>query len=135
MIDDHRTLPGGPRKSLVLKVRRHLSHYGIAFKSNQSFRLNQIWRDAWTWADACRSRFDVIGKGKSMRFGPRRWPEPREIATQYLFLLMAEMRNNIALALPFEVRHEGRIPAALALEYLPDLKRTPTAIGMDLTVG
>ena len=29
MIDDHRTLPGYPRKSLVLKVRKALNRYGI----------------------------------------------------------------------------------------------------------
>ena len=42
MIDDHRTLPHYPRKSLVLAVRKQLNRYGIRPTGSLPTMLNQI---------------------------------------------------------------------------------------------
>jgi hypothetical protein len=111
MIDDHRTLPGNPRKSKVIAVRRALNHYGIRPTGGRAFRLNEIWRDAWTWAVAC----------STWRGGKRDWPTDTEIASQYIFLLLMEMRNSSQLQLPYAARSErgGKLPAPLIETYLP----------------
>ncbi len=110
MIDDHRTLPGYPRKSLVLKVRKALNRYGIRPYS-PSNSLNQIWRDTWTWA------YDLQHESIERKRWCMKWPTPNEIASQYVFLLLATMRNDVMLSLPYAARKEGRIPAAIAAEY------------------
>lgn len=81
---EDRELPGWPRKKLVRDVRKHLSHYGI--------RPNQfsIWQATWTWASAiARSYYHTT------------WPLPSEVASQYIVLLLSEMRNNSQLKLPY----------------------------------
>ena len=83
MAEDH-SLPGWPRKKLVKDVRKHLSCYGI-----RPVR-STIWRATWTWAEAiARSYYHT------------HWPMPSEIGTQYILLLLSEMKTNSALRLPF----------------------------------
>lgn len=76
-------LPGWPTKALVKRVRSHLWRYGIRPKGH-------AWRAAWTWAYAIATSY-----------WRTTWPMPSEIATQYLVLLLAEMRDNCALKLPY----------------------------------
>jgi hypothetical protein len=71
-----------------------LNRYGIRPTGGLNFRLNEIWRDAWTWAYAC-----ITWQG-----GRPVWPSDTEIASQYIFLLLMEMRNSVALRLPLEAR-------------------------------
>lgn len=109
MIDDHRTLPGHPRKSKVIAVRKALNRYGIRPTGGMAFRLNEIWRDAWEWALAC----------SEWRGSRKQWPSDTEIASQYILLLLMEMRNNVALRLPFAARNEmgGKMPPAMIEAY------------------
>jgi len=83
MAEDH-SLPGWPKKKLVKEVRRHLSHFGI-----RPVRSN-IWRATWAWAHAiARSYWHV------------NWPLPSEIGTQYILLLLVEMKSSCMLKLPY----------------------------------
>lgn len=81
-----RHLPGLPSKSLVVKVRKALNHYGIKPQE-------RLWRLTWEWAADCTFRNSLFLKTK-------RWPSAYEIATQYLFVLIAEMRAKRDLRLP-----------------------------------
>ena len=81
---EERSLPGWPKKKLVKEVRRHLSHYGIRPTKFE------IWRATWAWAEAiARSYWHV------------HWPLPFEIGTQYILLLLIEMKNSCMLKLPY----------------------------------
>ncbi len=92
---EERSLPGWPRKKLVREVRRHLSSYGIRPTRHS------LWRATWTWAEAiARSYYHT------------HWPMGSEIGTQYLLLLLAEMKSNSALRLPF--RADKIIPQEVA---------------------
>ena len=101
MAEDH-TLPGWPKKKLVKDVRRHLSCYGI-----RPVRLT-IWRATWVWAEAiARSYYHT------------HWPMPTEIATQYILLLLAEMKTNSMLRLPFRASEVVPTQVAALLPSLP----------------
>lgn len=79
---DERDLPGWPKKRLVKQVRSHLWHYGIRPKG-------EAWRKAWSWAHAIANSYFRT-----------HWPLASEIATQYVLLLLAQMKRNRALSLP-----------------------------------
>jgi hypothetical protein len=81
---EHRELPGWPKKALVKRVRSHLWSYGIRPKG-------QAWRATWAWAYA-------IATSYSYR---THWPLASEIATQYVLLLLAHMKENCSLNLPY----------------------------------
>ena len=81
---EERTLPGWPKRKLVKEVRRHLSHYGI-----RPTKFD-IWRATWTWAEAIARSYWHI-----------HWPLPSEIATQYILLLLVEMKASCMLRLPY----------------------------------
>lgn len=75
-MDDHRTLPGLFRKSLVARVRTALGRYGIRpCRGNQADHLNQIWRDGWQWAYAkttrALARFLLIAARRLLFLHPR----------------------------------------------------------------
>ena len=92
---EDRTLPGWPKKKLVKEVRRHLSHYGI-----RPVKF-EIWRATWVWADAiAHSHWHV------------HWPMPSEIGTQYILLLLIEMKRSCMLRLPY--RAEEIVPPEVA---------------------
>lgn len=95
MLPDERYLPGAPSKALVRKVKSWLWHYGVRPRDSR------LWLMAWAWANDIRHSYLV---------GRPRWPSPTEIATQYLVLLLAEMRT--LMKLPFRARE--RMPAAVA---------------------
>jgi hypothetical protein len=83
MAEEH-SLPGWPKKKLVKEVRRHLSHYGI-----RSVRF-EIWQATWVWANAI-----------ARSYWHTHWPLPSEIATQYILLLLIEMKSSRMLKLPY----------------------------------
>lgn len=80
---EDRELPGWPKKRLVKQVRSHLWHYGIRPKG-------QAWRATWSWASAIANSYFHT-----------HWPLPSEIASQYVLLLLCEMRECRSLKLPF----------------------------------
>lgn len=80
---EDRNLPGWPKKRLVKAVRSHLWHYGIRPQFT-------IWRATWTWASAIANSYYHTT-----------WPLPSEIASQYILLLLGEMRRNLSLKLPY----------------------------------
>jgi len=83
MAEEH-SLPGWPKKTLVKEVRRHLCHYGI-----RPIKF-EIWQATWAWAHAiARSYWHV------------NWPLPSEIGTQYILLLLVEMKGSCMLKLPY----------------------------------
>jgi len=99
MMAEERSLPGWPKKKLVKEVRRHLWHYGIRPTKCE------IWRATWAWAAAiARSYWHV------------HWPLPSEIATQYILLLLVEMKQSHMLRLPY--RAGDHIPPEVA-QLLP----------------
>ena len=81
---EERTLPGWPKKKLVRAVRQHLSHHGI--RPNQ-FSIRQA---TWAWASAI-----------AQSYYHTHWPLPSEIASQYILLLLSEMKQNHLLKLPY----------------------------------
>jgi hypothetical protein len=87
-------LPGHPSKNRQKAVRSYLHSWGIRPKRD-------IWRLAWQWAwgVAC---CDLLKP---------RWPNPREIAAQYVYLLLCDLRTD--LKLPYR--------AGEAAAKLPDL--------------
>lgn len=80
---EDRNLPGWPKKRLVKEVRSHLWHYGIRPQFT-------IWRATWTWASAVANSYYRTT-----------WPLPSEIASQYVLLLLGQMKQNFSLKLPF----------------------------------
>lgn len=81
---EERSLPGWPKKKLVKEVRRHLWHYGIRPTKCE------IWRMTWSWADAI-----------ACSYWHTHWPMASEIATQYILLLLVEMKGSCMLRLPY----------------------------------
>jgi hypothetical protein len=84
---EERTLPGWPKKKLVKEVRSHLSHYGVRPVKQE------IWQATWSWAHAIAHSYFHI-----------HWPLPSEIGTQYILLLLAEMKNSHVLRLPYRAK-------------------------------
>lgn len=98
---ESRDLPGWPKKKLVRDVRRQLATYGILPTSRGALTRRQ-WQLTWAWANNI---------AKSYVF--KRWPSPREIAAQYVLLLLAEMKGNHDLKLPYRSFQCGQVPALL----------------------
>ena len=80
---DDKYLPGGPSRRLVKEVRSRLWRYGVRPKGD-------AWRLTWVWATAIASSYFHY-----------RWPMPHEIASQYMLLLLCEMKEGRLLKLPF----------------------------------
>ena len=84
-------LPGNPKKRLVKLVRMILRKYGIKPRGQQ-------WRATWLWAHAVSDSY----------FYPQ-WPTALEISTQYVLLLLSEIKESDGLKLPY--RAGSVIPA------------------------
>ena len=109
---EERSLPGWPKKKLVKEVRRHLWHYGI-----RPTKFT-IWQATWTWAHAiARSYWHV------------HWPMPSEIATQYIVLLLVEMKSSSMLRPPY--RAQEIVPAEVAAMLPVSQHANVIAIGSD----
>jgi hypothetical protein len=117
MAEDH-TLPGWPKKKLVKEVRRELWRYGV-----RPVR-QELWRATWAWAEKIARSYWRI-----------HWPSPWEIATQYLLLLLVQMKENRCLRLPYRAMEHvppevaaivpiAHQPALLAIADEADKKRS-----------
>lgn len=93
-------------------MRRHLSHYGIRPTKTE------LWRAAWAWADAI-----------ARSYWHTHWPLPSEIATQYILLLLVELKSNSMLRLPYRAQEivPPKVAALLPVSQHPSL----LAIGND----
>lgn len=92
MTSEKNILSGSPSNRLVKDVRRHLWRYLRCRPEKES----KNWLDAWKWADACR--YERVKFTSTLA---KKWPMPSEIATQYLMLVLAEMKQFHALRLPY----------------------------------
>lgn len=95
MASERNTLPGSPSNSLVRDVRRILRLY----VASQPKRDDKNWKEAWAWANRCRYErmvysFEPLKRAKN-------WPLPSEIASTFLLLALAEMRDSRMLRLPY----------------------------------
>lgn len=108
---EQRDLPGWPKKRLVKDVRRHLSHYGIRPQHTP-------WIAAWSWANAIANSYFHT-----------HWPSSSEISTQYLLLLLAEMKRNHALRLPYRANKiiPDQVRAMLPGNLVPLLIHEPAS--------
>lgn len=80
---ENRELPGWLKKRLVGEVRSHLWNFGTRPKGER-------WRATLSWAYAV-----------AQSYSPPRRPLPTEIASQYVLLMRAEMRDYFSLKLPY----------------------------------
>lgn len=85
-------LPGSPRPRLVRLVRRHLASFGIRPMRDQ-------WLMAWRWA-----------RNIAMSYSKPMWPVGSEIASQYMVLMLAEMRRCSSLKLPYRASRADVVP-------------------------
>jgi hypothetical protein len=97
---EHAELPGHPRKKLVRDTRGVLWRYLRA----RPQRHDRCWRLAWQWAAACASHNHCLRK--------HAWPNGNEIASQYLLLVLSDMKQCFALRLPFHAAEA--LPEAVA---------------------
>ena len=95
---EQQDLPGWPKKRLVKDVRRHLWRYGIRPRHTP-------WIATWSWASAIANSYFHTS-----------WLSASEISTQYLLLLLAEMKGNHALRLPYRA---GKVIRAQVRAFLP----------------
>jgi len=91
-----RFLPGSPSKRKVREVRSHLWRYGIRPKDH-----------AWQWA------FEIACS--YYRF---RWPLPTEIASQYVLLMLCEMKDGRSLSLPYRA---DQVQPEAVKQMIPDM--------------
>jgi len=108
---EQRDLPGWPKKRLVKEVRAHLWRYGIRPQ-------RMPWLAAWSWAQSVANSYFHT-----------HWPSASEVGTQYLVLLLAEMKRNHALRLPFRANKvmPVSVRAMLPANPVPLLIHEPTA--------
>jgi hypothetical protein len=95
-------IAGGPSKRLIKEVRKQLWRFGI-----KPMR-HDLWLLAWQWASDVADSYRIPLPGKVHR---KRWPATNEIASQYLMLLLVEMRSCCALRLPY--RAADHMPAGI----------------------
>lgn len=112
-------LPGRPTKRLVKLVRAHLRSFGIRPRGKQ-------WRAAWSWAQAIANSY----------FHPH-WPTSSEISTQYILLLLVEMKANFSLRLPYRANKviPDEVRAMLPSNLVPLLIHEPVLDGKKAEMG
>ncbi len=92
MTTERNDLLGNPSNRLVRDVRRILWQH----LRSRPDRRSEIWKLTWEWANNIRyQNHRFVTKGKP------RWPLPHEIATQYIFLALAAMRDSRVLKMPY----------------------------------
>jgi hypothetical protein len=102
------TLQGCPRTKLIREVRRWLSLWGISPAKNAD-----VWMATWEWAAAVERSYDPLRISRRPH-----WPSAMEIATQYVVLLVAYLKERKSLRLPF------RAMANVPVKVLPVLGKT-----------
>lgn len=104
-ISERNTLAGSPSNRLIRSVRQSLRLYMRC----RPQRDDSVWRQTWEWAAAIARRDSLQGLVPKAK--PMRWPSSSEIASQFVFLCLIEMRSSSALKLPF--RAVEKMPAAV----------------------
>lgn len=132
MIDDygierrpeHDELPGRPPKKLVKNVR------GFLWRRLRSrpHRQDECWRAAWQWAAACSDR-----SNRYLSLKRRYWPPANEVASQYLLLVLTQIRDDHQLRLPMHAAEtvgtvSARFPGLAAASPLPTIEAAPAAL-------
>ena len=112
-------LPGRPTIRLVKLVRAQLFRYGIRPRGKS-------WRAAWSWAHAIAISY----------FYPH-WPTSSEISTQYVLLLLMEMKEASGLRLPYRANKviPDEVRAMLPSNPVPLLIYEPVFAGDKTTNG
>lgn len=127
---EHAELPGQPRTKLLREVRRTLWRYVRC----RPQRDDRTWRLAWEWAYRIADRTSLVG---IVRKAPRlRWPAANEIASQYLLLALAEMRESCMLRLPYAAGKHMPMAAVALLsgkELVPRIEQAHFAAHSDGT--
>lgn len=80
-VADDKFLPCSKR--LAKTVRRHLKRFGIS-------PVKPLWALTWKWAKQISDSYYV-----------QRWPTSREIASQYLCLLLGHMQSEKSIKMPY----------------------------------
>lgn len=96
MGSERNTLAGGPSNAMIRRVRSVL----WAYAKCKPPKDDRNWKLTWEWASACCDRDSLFLHWKTVK-RRKPWPSPTEIASQYLFLVLADMRSCHALRLPF----------------------------------
>lgn len=97
MANERNSLPGSPPKALIAKVRACLSRV-IHCKPPKG---SSLWVDVWAWASVIRDKNNFF---VTVRRGNKGWPSAHEIASQYLWLGLDEMRASGDLRLPYRAK-------------------------------
>jgi hypothetical protein len=124
---EHDDLPGRPPKKLLRDVRGFLWRRLRA----RPHRIDECWRAAWQWAAACSER-----SNRYLTLKRRYWPPANEIASQYLLLVLTQLRDDHQLRLPMHAGETiaviaGRFPglaAAAAPQLPPIIEKSPAAL-------
>lgn len=124
MACERNTLPGGPSNRLIRDVRSILRLY----VSSRPPKDDPVWRLAWEWALSVAYRNDLYVFGKMRK--RRKWPSASEIASQYLILCLAKMRESHQLRLPHHA--QACMPAEVRRRLTP-LGSAPSLRGNVLT--
>lgn len=91
MVSERNTLAGGPSNNRVAQVRQFLRLWGIRPAKDSS-----LWVETWRWAWQVAQSYNTLALPGIPR---HRWPNPSEIASQYVFLVLLDMGKS--LRLPF----------------------------------
>lgn len=113
---ERQDLAGQPSPKLLRSVRQTLWLYVRC----RPGRDDRTWKLTWEWAYQIATRTSHYGinpKAKRLR-----WPTPAEIASQYLILALAEMRDSSMLRLP---HNAGKFMPAAAAALLVKPELTP----------
>lgn len=112
-------LPGNPKLTLVRKVKSTLRLY---FASRPG-EWDTNWRQTWLWADAIRWKTPHFKKSAPP------WPSVNEIASQYVLICLAQMRDGSGIKLHYKAAEAMPEIVSLRLAYTggssspPDLLR------------
>jgi len=96
MASERNDLPGQPSNELIRQVRKTLWLYCHC----RPQRMSRTWLMTWRWAAAICGRNESFNRVYGIKAKRKPWPRATEIASQYLFLCMMDMRQHYALGLP-----------------------------------
>jgi len=113
------SLPGRPRVSLVKQVKSTLRLY---FGSRPT-EFEPKWRQTWVWADAIRWKTPHFKKGSPP------WPSPTEIASQYILLCLAQMRDGVGIRLHHKAAEA--MPECISLRLASSGSSSPLNLGFN----
>jgi hypothetical protein len=99
-------LPGQPSQKRIREVRSWLNSLGIRPLKHTGAGRN-LWHMAWEWAEQISRSY----------ISRPLWPSAREIASQYVLLLLMHAHERSALKLPYRAGKELSPGARQLLDY------------------